>query len=153
MVITSTFNPNSVIKITTGDQTTTSNVAANVTDLVFSLQANSVYTIYGVLNFGCNNTGGVKFAATIPASTTISLWLNGRSANATSPVIVPIVASATLTVTAMCTLNGGGGCLIAGTITTGSTAGSFQFMFASGVNTETSTMKQEGTFMNISKVG
>lgn len=141
-----------IIKITSGDQSTTSNVAANVTDLVLSnLQANSVYTVSGNLNVSCNNTGGVKIASSLPTSSTLMLWMMARAGSATADTMISMNANGTLS-GAFCTASQGSGCMIMGTITTGSTAGSFQLQFASGTNTQTSTILQEGTFLLITKV-
>ncbi len=140
------------LKLTAGDINTTSNVAGNMAGMSFPLAINSRYKINGVFNIGCNNTGGVKFAMTLPASATVNVWLSGRGANATSPVFSPIQASATLNATAFCTVNGGAGLTMDGEIATGATPGTFQMQYASGTNTQTSTILQLGTWIYIEKI-
>lgn len=135
----------------TSSPTTTSNVAANVTDMVASLEANKVYNIDMVLNIACNNTGGVKIAFTIPAGTTFRFAATGRANNATSPQMQLMTASGTLTTNAYCTANTDGFIIIKGTVTTTGTTGNLQLQWASGTNTQTSTIYQEGTYMQIVK--
>lgn len=139
------------ILMTSGDQTTTSNASANITDLVTAVDANSVYTFVGQMKIGCNNTGGVKFAVTIPASATMMFTVFSFGASATAFVANAITVTNTLTTNAVCTVNGTGGMHILGTVTTAGTSGNVQFKFASGNNTETSTIYKEGTFITATK--
>lgn len=144
-----------VMKITTGDQTTTSNVAANVTDLVLSVSANKRYRIHGVLHIGCNNTGGVKIAIGLPTGASMFASLTGRGnpANTTSVGIGAIVTSASLSSASFCIGNSvSGHVIVDGEITVDSTAGNIQIQFASGVNTQTSTIYQQGSLIEITEV-
>lgn len=140
------------VKITTGNQTTTSNIAGNITDLIFPATANSVYTVDGVFHIGCNNTGGVKFAITLPTGSTIWMMVDGTTTANTAFIRQAITASATLTGTAVNQENAQRTVRLSGTITIGSTAGNVQFQFASGTDTQTSTIYQEGTFLRIQNV-
>ncbi len=140
------------LKITTGDQSTTSNLAGNITDLIYPVVINSVYTFQGIFKISCSSTGGVKFAVTTPAG--VTLWLNilGSTTSNTAVSFQSITASATLIGTAYCQEAQNRTVIINGTFTVGATPGNIQFQFASGTNTQTSTIFQEGTFLRIQKV-
>ncbi len=146
-------NTAGIVVVPTGDQTTTLDTAVSVTGLLVALEANSVYKVEGFVHHGCNNTGGVKFAYTIPASTTAFLNLTGFASTATSMVTNAIVASATLSANAFCTANNANGRLVVvGTITTGATAGNFVFKFTSTTAGQTSTIYKEGTVITVTKI-
>ena len=140
------------LKLTNGNQATTSNVIGNITDLVFTAQANSVYIINGSIHLGCNNTGGVKLGCTIPAAATMHLNFSGSTTSSAAYLWQPDATSGALT-SAYCTENNANrGVFIGGTITIGATAGTIQLGFASGTDTQTSTIYQEGTAIFIQKV-
>jgi len=140
--------------LTNGDQTTTSNVAANITDLVsVSLTANKRYKISGIIHLGCNNTGGVKLQLTIPTGATMYIDVFGKGASGTAYVDNQFVTSATLTTNAVNTVNAAlGFVLVNGEISLSSTAGVIQFGFASGANTQTSTIFQLGTQLTLTQI-
>lgn len=140
--------------ITTGNQSTTSNVAANITDLVSpTLAANKRYKISGVIHFGCNNSGGIKYQITLPAGATI--WIMGHSnlTNANTITWVPIISSGTLSASfsGVNAVDYGALC-IEGEIRIGATAGVIQFGFASATNTQTSTVYQLGTQLTLTQI-
>lgn len=138
--------------VLTANQTTTSDSATGITDLVFSAKANSVYMIIGSIHHGCNNTGGVKLGCTIPSGATMHLNLNGSTTSSAAYLWQPDATSGALTA-AFCTENNANrGVFIGGTITIGATAGDVQLIFASGVNAQTSTIYKEGTSILIQKV-
>lgn len=140
--------------ITTGNQTTTSNVASNITGLVSpTLTANKRYRISGVIHFGCNNTGGVKYQITVPSGAT--LWIMGHSnlTNANTITWTPVLSSATLSPSFAGVNNADYGALcIDGEISIGATAGVIQFGFASATNTQTSTVYQLGTQLTLTQI-
>jgi hypothetical protein len=137
---------NPVIQMS-GSVTTTSNVASAITGLSFTATANKVYEIELALMIGCNNTGGVKFSCTIPSGT-IKLGMMANI-NALFPAYTSYIdASATLNTTAYNAGNTANGVLfIKGLIYVGGTGGTVQFNFASGTNTQTSTVYASGTFL------
>lgn len=139
--------------LTNGDQTTTSSTASNITDLVsITLTANKRYKIHGVIHVGCNNTGGVKIQVTIPTGATIFLMTNGFTSGSTTIAWSGIGLSATLGA-AFCTANSTGGfIMVNGEVSLSSTAGTIQFGFASGVNTQTSTIYQLGTQIVLTQI-
>ena len=139
--------------LTNGDQTTTSSTASNITDLVSTtLTANKRYKIHGIIHVGCNNTGGVKIQITIPTGATVFLMTNGFTSGSTVNAWSGINSSATLGA-AFCTANSTGGCIMVnGEISLSSTAGTIQFGFASGVNTQTSTIYQLGTQIILTQI-
>ena len=140
------------IYMDSGDQSTTSNVASDITELVFSVQANKRYFIRGHIRVGCNNTGGVKIAATVPAGATFYNALFGRSVTTTpaSVAIGVINSSGSLSTPTFIIANNAFGFIeIAGEFTIDATAGNVQFQFASGTNTQTSTVYQQGTQISV----
>lgn len=146
----------SIVKITTGDQSTTSNVASNITDLVFPLSTNSKYEIHGSIHIGCNGAGGVKFAITTPASSVQTMFVQGVTSSNTVQRMDNLTTSGTLSGGAYNTVAAiganGGNVNFVGTITTAGTSGNFQVQFASGTNTQTSIVYQEGTCFKIQKI-
>jgi hypothetical protein len=138
--------------ITTGDQTTTSNVASSITDLVFTPTINKRYSFEGVIHVGCNNTGGVKIQVTLPAGATIYLSYLGFTTSGTAGLFNAITASATLS-SATCQVNSPNGFFkISGEVQMSSTASNIQFGFASGTNTQTSTIYQLGTQITVKQL-
>jgi hypothetical protein len=151
--ITAVTNLGLVTLKLSGNVTTTSNVAGSITGLSFSAAASAVYKIEGFLHIGCDNTGGVVFAVTLPASATVFLYYFGNSSSATAFLSTTNSAGSTLTGTAHCTQNNAlRGVHINGTITTAGTSGTVQFQFASGTNTQTSTIYQEGSFICVERI-
>lgn len=138
-----------------GDQSTTSSGATSITELIFSVEANKRYFVRGHIHVGCNNTGGVKIAATIPAGATFYNALTGRSAT-TSPATLAIgviISSGALSAATFIVANNAFGWVeIAGEFTIGATAGNVQFQFASGVNLQTSTVYQQGTHLSVEEL-
>lgn len=140
--------------ITTGDQSTTSNAASNITDLVSpSLSANTRYKINGIIRMGCNNTGGVKLQITIPTSATMSVIGDGNTSSTGGRIFNNITTSATLITNVYAGLNNANSyVLISGEISIGANAGAIQFGFASGINTQISTIYQLGTQLTLTKI-
>ncbi len=139
--------------ITTGDQTTTSNVATNITGLVTgTLEANKRYYFEGIIHIGCNNTGGVKIQATLPTGATVFFSTLGFTSSSSTHTSGNIIASATLG-TSYCTLSNTVGYIrIAGEVQMSSNTGTAQFGVASGTNTQTSTVYQLGTCVSYKKI-
>lgn len=138
--------------ITVGNITTTSNVASDITGLAISLEANKRYRVYGVIRLGCNNTGGVNFAATIPTASTMNLSIFGFTTSVTAFIFRLLSVSGTLG-GAYNTINSPAGFLyVLGEVATGANAGNLQMQFASGVNTQTSTIFQLGTWLNATEL-
>ena len=141
------------LRITTGNQTTTSNVAINITDLVTpTLAANKLYDIEGHIYSGCNNTGGIKFQITIPTGATIAACFDGSIGTNTTFQSSIVLASATLTGFSFIQFNGGNIIKVKGQVLLGGTAGTIQFGFASATNTQTSTIYQLGTHITVKQL-
>jgi len=131
-----------------GNQTTTSNLASAITELVYSASANKRYSINGYIRIGCNNTGGVKLSVTIPSGASMAIALNGIAGSGTSLLYSNINISNTLTGGAYNTFNGTSIINVSGEVELSSTAGNIQFNFASTTNLQTSTIYQLGTLLN-----
>lgn len=140
--------------LTAGNQTTTSNVASDITELVTpTLTANKRYKISGQILITCNGTGGVKFQVTVPTGATLSLGFTGNTTSQTAFGQYGVAASATLTPTALCTNSSFGTYInVCGEVSIGATAGTIQFGFASGTNTQTSTVYQRGTHLTVTQI-
>lgn len=135
-----------------GDQSTTSNLAANITDLVYSVSASSIYSFHGFIHTGCSGLGGVKIAITLPTGATMWFNLHGFTSATTLHVTTVCITSGTLSTAFNTVASANGGVNIAGTVTVAGTAGNVQFQFASGTNLQTSTIYKEGTFLRIQKI-
>jgi hypothetical protein len=138
--------------ITTGDITTSSNVASNITGLVATLEANKRYRIFGQIRTGCNNTGGVRFAASFPSDASTGITIFGFTTSGSVYVFTRISASDTL-IGQFNQVNASSGFVyVFGEIETSATAGNIQFQFASFTNTQTSTIFELGTWLNITEL-
>lgn len=58
---------------------TTSGSLVNVTGLLFAIPANEEWEFFFMLNNACDNTGGLKYAITFPASATMTSYQVGNS--------------------------------------------------------------------------
>lgn len=142
----------SYITLSGADLTTTSNAASNITGLVTStLDTSGVYIISGRVQMSCSGTGGVKLTATVPSGTSINLSIvcptTGTGEQATNIRTAGTLSAAMST--AASTVNDA---FIFGMIRTASTAGVVQFQFASGTNTQTSTVYSANTFLEVKKI-
>lgn len=137
-----------------GNQTTTSNVASDITELVTpTLSANIRYRITGIIRIGCNNTGGVKIAITIPTGATMGVSVHGFTTSSNGTLYTLISSSGSLISTPYCAVNSTSGMLfIDGEFDISSTSGVAQFSFASSTNTQTSTIFQRGTQLQLTKI-
>lgn len=138
--------------LTGGNQSTTSNVATNITDLVSpTLTASKRYRIHGVIKVGCNNTGGIRFQITLPSGASMDISLSGSNTSNTAYINATITSSATLSAQVN-SFNGLSMLRVDGEISLGVTAGTIQFGFASGINTQTSTVYQLGTHLTVTQI-
>jgi hypothetical protein len=129
-----------------GDITTTSNTASNITGLVTStLAANSTYYFSGRFRIGCNNTGGMKFAVTVPTGATPHIaFLAANNTGGTAFAVTTVIAASTLSAVNVNAFSGTGTCIVHGVVVTSATAGTVQFQFASGTSGQTSTIYGSG---------
>ena len=139
--------------LTTGNQTTTSDVAANITDLVSpTLTANKRYKISGIIKIACNGGGGVKIQIALPTGATMFVDLTGSAGSGYTVAKTFLNASATLS-SSLCWFNGlNGSILVNGEIQLSATAGVIQFGFAGGINTQTTTVYQLGTQLTLTQI-
>ncbi len=131
-----------------GNQTNSSNPAAltNITELVTpTLLANKRYYILGNVATGCNNTGGVQFAAVVPTGATIYGCVNGISTTATAWLTQELLTSGTATGVAHNRVNATSNAQIYLEINMGANAGTCQFQFKNGVLSQVATIYQTGT--------
>ena len=131
--------------------TTTSSSAADMTGIVTpTLDANSTYYFRGVFSI-LSQSGGVKFAMTVPSGATGFVFATGRT-TFTGAAQAAFGESGALSSTALATYaNSGTDAIITGNITTSSTPGVVQFRWASGVGGQLSTVVAERTYLEIIK--
>lgn len=137
--------------ITVGDVTTTSSASSNITGLSFAVEANKMYRVFGILRIGCNNTGGVNIGSTFPAGTTLNIIAFG---NATSSTTFKYRLDSSGAIGGLFNgfNNASGFVMLLGEVFTSGTAGNIQFQFGSGVNLQTSTVFELGTWLNITEL-
>lgn len=122
------------------NQTTSSNVVANISTLVSpTLEANKTYYVTGRLIVACSGTGGIRLAASF-SGLTVSLGLLGNTTGATTFVTTSILASGTLATATNTNASIQTFVYINGTIVVGASPTTIQMQFASGTNGQTSTV-------------
>lgn len=134
---------------TGGNQATTSDTAQDITELSISVSANTRYRIFGFIRFSVNNTGGTKFAVTVPSGS-VDVAIFGVSSTTTTFTRALLTSSGTLSVTSFLNTNSTNGWVfVVGEVSIGVTGGTLQFQFASGTATQTSTIFQLGTDIEV----
>jgi len=133
------------------DQTTTSNVAANITGLVTStLAANKTYIIRGVISVlaASGAAGGTRIGATLPSGATSIIFLSGRGSSTTMTQEASVDGALQGTASNRIS-NAASDLIVSGNITTGATSGTVQFRFASGTNGQSNTIIAARTYIEI----
>lgn len=133
-----------VAKRKSTDQTSIVATAADCTDLSFVMAANEVFAFCFDIAQSCNNTGGVKFAITVPSGATLTANATGIGASVGVPTSSRITTSGTLT-SAFNTLNNTGNATagwtrISGTVLNSTTAGTVALQFAAGTATQSAVV-------------
>lgn len=135
--VTSANKPSRV----TSDVTTTADTAGDVTGLGFAIAASEVWCAEFHLKIGCNNTGGVKFAITVPASATFMATVQGSSTSPSSLTTSILATSGALSSSSFSAVNSANCWLKVSVCVVNSTnAGSVQLQFASTTAGQTSTV-------------
>lgn len=138
------------IYITSGDQSTTSTTNVAITGLSVSAAANTRYVFSGFIHTGCNATGGVKFTVTVPTGATMNFAFDAPATPNTTNGIKQFINSSGTQTAAICNANSALGIVeVFGEVTTAGTAGTIQFGFCSGTATQTSTIYQNGTNVEV----
>lgn len=128
----------------TGDVTTTSASAGDVTGLSFSIGANEVWQFEAHLMTKCSTANGHKWAVNVPASAAVTASLRGSRASTASIISDDIVADDTLSAAVGTgTYATGGWVDIVGIVANSTTAGSVQIRFASATGGDTTTAKAQ----------
>jgi len=140
----------STLYISTGDQSTTSSTASNINGLSFTANANKRYFLNCFLKTN-GLIGGIKFQFTAPTLSTCLGNIFGTTASASNFSTEKISTINTLNgVVSFCTyttISQNNFIQIFGEVTTGANAGTIAIGFASGVNGSTSTIFQQGTYL------
>jgi hypothetical protein len=146
--------PMSDIGITTlhaAGQTTTSNAATPITGLSFAAAANTLYSIDGVIATACSATGGLKFNITLPAGATMFIRSFGAGTGSSTTTWNEFTVSGALMPNINNAQASNGMTNFKGEIQIGAAAGNIVFGYASGQNTQTSTIRSLGTYIRITK--
>jgi len=134
----------------TGDQSTTSTTAVDITDLVSSTLTAGKYAVNGSVRIGSSSTTGVSIGITIPSGATMAIHVVGRGSTNANNVRETLTTSGTLSSSNFAQVNGDTVIDLFGTITIGATSGVVQFIFAK-VTSGTATIFDEGTQIKIEK--
>ena len=135
----------------TGDQTTTSTTAVNITDLVTTTLTAGKYKINGTIGVGSSSTAGLKLGVILPTGATMKLKGLDRGSTTANSITEIFTTSNTLSTGNFCPTNGESIVNINGTITIGATSGVVQFIFAK-TTSGTATINDEGTQITIEKL-
>lgn len=138
--------------LTGGNQTTTSTAASSITGLSLNISANKRYYIRGFLSIGCSNTGGIKLQVSTPNLATLKISLFGNQNSTTATFNQYLTASATLGTALNLANFASGFVIIYGEVNNSTNSGTIQFGFASGANSQTSTIFQLGSQITITEL-
>ena len=135
----------------TGDQTTTSTTAVNITDLVTTTLTTGKYKVNGTIGVASSTTAGLKLGVILPTGATMKLKGLDRGSTTTNSTTEIFTTSNTLSTGNFCPANRDSVVDINGTITIGETSGVVQFIFAK-TTSGTATIHDEGTQITIEKL-
>jgi len=136
--------------ITSGDQSTSSNVAVNIMGLSASLDANSRYFYEGII-FAQSASGGINIGANSPLGAFNRIDAFGRVSTPTTITVNSGQNVAGLLGVAYLTGVINGAIKISGEVQTDSTSGNLDFIFSSITNGNTTKVLQTGTFIKVTK--
>lgn len=140
----------STLYISTGDQSTTSNLASNVNGLSFSASANKRYLFNSFIKTN-GVLGGIKFQITAPNLSTVLGSIFGTTASSSSfgneRIISINTLNSLLTFSTYTTVAQTNFIQLIGEVTTGANSGTVSIGFASGTNGNTSTIFQQGAYL------
>ena len=132
-------------KYLTVDQATTNTTPQNITNMVFSIGANEVWTAEWFLGATVSGATGTGFAVDVPAGATLGATVRGSAA-------IPTVITADSTLSAAVLTSATGAIWGSALIQNGTNAGSVQLQFGSITNTVTSTIKGNQSYMVARKI-
>jgi hypothetical protein len=134
----------------TGDQSTTSTTAVDITDLVSGTLEAGKYAVNGSIRIGSTTTAGVLIGITIPSGATMAVHAVGRGSSSANNVRLTLTSSGSLSSSAFAQVVGETTIDLFGTITIGATSGVVQFIFAK-TTSGTATIYDEGTQLKIER--
>jgi hypothetical protein len=136
-----TISANVANTVTAANQTTTVIAPTNVTGMSFNIGANETWSFEFNIDNGCNNTGGVKYAITVPAGGVLNATALGLATSLTTIQFAQLIVSGTLTAAGFNRVNlATGFTRIVGVVANGATLGTVQLQFASTTAGQTSTV-------------
>jgi hypothetical protein len=134
----------------TGDQSTTSTTAVDITNLVTGTLPEGKYSVKGSIGVGSTTTGGIKLGITIPSGATMRIRGTDRGTTPNNAVNEIFNTSGVLSTSNFAQVNGDSVVFFEGTITIGATPGVVQFIFAK-TTSGTATIYDEATQIKIEK--
>lgn len=140
------------IKKLTGDVTSIITTETVLTDTTFAVEANSTYVIRGRMTVGCSGTGGVKIGGNFPSGSISNIHTFGRTSSSTTFNSSGISTSGLLGGTFNTVASQAGFVEFNGILNTSVTAGNFEFIFASIVAGQTSTIAASGFYLEYFKI-
>lgn len=133
------------------DYSTTSNAKSNITNLLFNIGANEVWSFEVRGQMSCSTVNGMVHSATVPAGSILRAthFANTNSATAFRSTIINTgdADSSTVCSAANTILHW----QLWGTVSASSTSGQVQLRIRSGTNGDTSTVKS-GTYLNARRI-
>jgi len=117
--------------------------AADATAMKFPLGANQVVHFVFDLQTTCNNTGGIKYALTVPSGAVFRAIAHGSNSSGGTIKLEVMTNSGALNTTGFNNYNGSAWTRIFGKVTNGSTPGYLQLQFAAGTAGQTATILDE----------
>jgi hypothetical protein len=133
--------------VSASNLTTTSDTLANVTNMVFPIGANEIWTFEMDIQNGCNNTGGLKYALTTPSGSSFRAQTYGTSAGIANLTSAVLSVSGTEVGNAYNTVNSQGGWTrVVGSVFNGATPGNVQLQW------RVVTAGQTGTIYGASRI-
>jgi hypothetical protein len=133
----------------TGDQSTTSTTAVDITDLVSGALPAGKYSVSGSIGVGSTTTAGLKIGITLPSGATMRIRATDRGSTPNNAVNEIFSASGALSSSNFAQVNGDSVVFFEGTITI-STPGVVQLIFAK-TTSGTATIYDEGTQLKLEK--
>jgi hypothetical protein len=138
-------------KIPTGDVSTTSASATNITGLSWTVDAGATYRISGSVRVGCSTANGIKFGVSYPTATGYVFYF-GQTSSGTAFVRAVISSSGVLTNTAFSTAASSSVFSLWDGTLTFSASGTLQIQFGAATGGDTATAYQAGTVIKVEKI-
>lgn len=129
----------------TGDQSTTSATAVDITSMSFAIGANEVWTAEFYLGCTVSGAAGIRYAVTVPSGATIGAGVRGTNA-------IPAIITASGSLTTAVFTNTPSMTQISMLVQNGAAPGTVQVQFASGDGTVSAVAKGGQCYFNARQI-